>query len=291
MRPSVRFQFAGSDELAAQIRQGVKPDVSPRPTPSLPQQLARGGTRRQTGRVRREPPRLAVPADGEIVHALGDLQRPGRHDRDRLGERADRRLHARGARPARPARAERDPRERQIGGAGRRGDRRQAAQGAVDAGFVYVTDVSAARKRLQRDPAAQHGCTRTVTYEMAVVTGAPHPAAARRFVAGLLHGRGAAEPARRRLRPAGRDEAVERVRRPAGRALALALAFLTLPIVAIFADIRPGRLLDSLGDPTARDALRLSLETTTIAISLIVLVGTPAAYLLATRRSAGARSS
>jgi molybdate transport system permease protein len=70
-------------------------------------------------------------------------------------------------------------------------------------------------------------------------------------------------------------------------ALAVAIAFLTLPIVAIFVDTGPGRLLDSLGDPQARDALRLSLETTTIALALILVLGTPAAYLLATRSFRG----
>jgi molybdate transport system permease protein len=66
-------------------------------------------------------------------------------------------------------------------------------------------------------------------------------------------------------------------------ALAAALLFLTLPIVAIFADTSPGRLLDSLDDPSARDALWLSLKTTVLALAIIVAVGTPAAYLLASR--------
>jgi molybdate transport system permease protein len=70
-------------------------------------------------------------------------------------------------------------------------------------------------------------------------------------------------------------------------ALALAIAFLALPVVAIFVDTGPGRLLESLGDPEARDALLLSLETTTIALALILGVGTPAAYLLATRSFRG----
>jgi molybdate transport system permease protein len=72
-----------------------------------------------------------------------------------------------------------------------------------------------------------------------------------------------------------------------GGALALTVVFLTLPIVAIFVDSGPGRLLDALGDPSSRDALRLSLLTTTIAMAIVVLAGTPAAYLLATRRFRG----
>jgi len=70
-------------------------------------------------------------------------------------------------------------------------------------------------------------------------------------------------------------------------ALALALAFLTVPVAAIFLDVGPGELLASLDDPASLDALRLSAETTTIAIGLVVLVGTPAAWLLATRRFRG----
>ena len=70
-------------------------------------------------------------------------------------------------------------------------------------------------------------------------------------------------------------------------ALALALTFLTLPIVAIFVDTGPGQLLSSLDDPVAVDALRLSLETTAASLAIIVVVGTPAAYLLATRSFRG----
>jgi molybdate transport system permease protein len=70
-------------------------------------------------------------------------------------------------------------------------------------------------------------------------------------------------------------------------ALAVALAFLVLPIVAIFADTSPGRLLGSLDDPVARDALWLSLKTTLLALVIIVVVGTPAAYVLATRSFPG----
>jgi molybdate transport system permease protein len=73
----------------------------------------------------------------------------------------------------------------------------------------------------------------------------------------------------------------------AGLALAIGLAFLTLPVVAIFVDVPPGDLVDSLGDAAAIDALRLSLETSVIALAVIVVVGTPAAWLLATRRWPG----
>jgi molybdate transport system permease protein len=70
-------------------------------------------------------------------------------------------------------------------------------------------------------------------------------------------------------------------------ALTVALLFLVLPVVAIFTHTSPGKLISSLGDASATDALRLSLETTAIAIGIIVVVGTPAAYFLATREFPG----
>lgn len=70
-------------------------------------------------------------------------------------------------------------------------------------------------------------------------------------------------------------------------ATGLMVAFLGLPVVALFTHTSPGHLLDALGDPSARDALWLSLETSGIAIAVIVVVGTPAAWLLATRRFRG----
>jgi molybdate transport system permease protein len=69
--------------------------------------------------------------------------------------------------------------------------------------------------------------------------------------------------------------------------LVAVLAFLALPILAIFVHSPPSRLIEALGEPAAREALLLSLETSTIAVAAIVLVGTPAAWLLATRRLPG----
>jgi molybdate transport system permease protein len=67
----------------------------------------------------------------------------------------------------------------------------------------------------------------------------------------------------------------------------LALAFLALPIVGIFAHTTPGKLLDQLSNPVVKDAFVVSLKTSAIAQALILLLGTPAAYLLATRRFPG----
>jgi molybdate transport system permease protein len=70
-------------------------------------------------------------------------------------------------------------------------------------------------------------------------------------------------------------------------ALAAVLCFLTLPIVAVFTNTDPGELISSLGQPAVRDALWLSLRTTLAALAIIIIVGTPAAYLLATRSFRG----
>src|SRR5437763_5287245 len=70
-------------------------------------------------------------------------------------------------------------------------------------------------------------------------------------------------------------------------AASIALAFLALPLVAIFAHTSPGRLVDQLSNPVVEDAFVVSVKTSLIAQALIVLLGTPAAYLLASRRFPG----
>ena len=70
-------------------------------------------------------------------------------------------------------------------------------------------------------------------------------------------------------------------------ATVVVLAFFVLPIVAIFARVPLHLLIDQLDDPIVRDALVLTATTNTIALVVILLVGTPAAYLLGTRRFRG----
>ena len=70
-------------------------------------------------------------------------------------------------------------------------------------------------------------------------------------------------------------------------AAGLMLAFLLLPLLALFLRVPPGTLLSQLGSDVARDALLVSLKTSAIAHAFILGIGTPAAYLLATRRFPG----
>jgi molybdate transport system permease protein len=73
----------------------------------------------------------------------------------------------------------------------------------------------------------------------------------------------------------------------ASLATVLALGFLLLPITAIFLRVSPGDLLARLDDRVVLDALAVTAKTNGIAFALTLLVGTPAAYLVAARRFPG----
>lgn len=65
------------------------------------------------------------------------------------------------------------------------------------------------------------------------------------------------------------------------------IAFLTLPLVAIFLRTSPATLIGRLGDPVARDAIVVTVFANLVAQVLVLVIGTPAAYLIATRRFRG----
>ena len=156
------------------------------------------------------------------------------------------------------------------------------ALGEADAGFVYATDVRAASSRLIAIPLPKRSQP-TVRYEVAVVTG-------------VEQSRGRARVRRRpaqhrRQARAGESRLRATVRNPFAAALAvataIALSFLILPIVAIFLQIPPGQLIEGMTAPAAVDALIVTLKTNLIANALILLFGTPTAYLIATRSFRG----
>ena len=68
---------------------------------------------------------------------------------------------------------------------------------------------------------------------------------------------------------------------------ALAVAFLLLPVLAIFLRVSPTTLVGELNDRVVLDALVVTAKTNAIAIVLLLVVGTPAAYLLASTRFRG----
>ena len=96
----------------------------------------------------------------------------------------------------------------------------------------------------------------------------------------------------------GVEAAAAQVRRTSGgfavRAAVVAaclvlVAFLALPFVALLLRVSPARLVRRLADPVVLDALRLSLVTSAAATLIVIALGLPLAYVLATRRFAGKR--
>jgi len=72
-------------------------------------------------------------------------------------------------------------------------------------------------------------------------------------------------------------------------AVAIALAFLLLPLVALFLRVSPGTLIEQLGSGAAVDAILVSLKTSLLAHVVILGLGTPVAWVLATHSFPGRR--
>lgn len=90
------------------------------------------------------------------------------------------------------------------------------------------------------------------------------------------------------------DHAVRRRRGRAVRtgmiaAAVVLVAFLLLPFLALLLRVPPAQLVARLGDPIVLEALRLSLFTSAAAAMVVVALGLPVAYLLATRDFPGKR--
>lgn len=183
---AVRFQFAGSDELAAQIGQGVKPDVFAAANTRLPEQLHAEGLVGRPVVFATNQLVLAVPEDSDRVVGLDDLTRPGTTvaigaDTVPIGSYTREVLARLGAQRAAAILANVRSEEPDV-----KGIVGKLEQGAVDAGFVYATDVQAADGL--RAIALPARLRPQAVYAAAVVDGAPHPAQARAFLSGLLRG-------------------------------------------------------------------------------------------------------
>jgi molybdate transport system substrate-binding protein len=194
-----RQSFAGSDELAAQIRQGVRPDVYAAANTTLPRELHREGLLEKPVVFASNSLVLAAPA-GAGIDALQDLTRPGtsiavgapsapvgsytRKVLDRLPP-AERNAILANVRSEEPDVA---------------GIVGKLTQGAVDAGFVYITDVLATRGEL-RTIELPARLQPDVAYGAAVVKGAEHSDRASEFIDGLLHGPGADALAKAGFKP------------------------------------------------------------------------------------------
>ena len=184
-----RFSFAGSDELAAQIRQGSTPDVYAAANTKLPAQLYAQHLVERPVAFAANRLVLAVPAGSNSVRSVSDLVKPGL--KIAIGSASvpvgsyTRQVLARlGPAESRAILANVKSEEPDVGGIVGK-----LSQGAVDAGLVYVTDVRAAEGRLRAIelPARLQPVVR---YGVAVVRGTSHREKAREFIDGLLHGEG-----------------------------------------------------------------------------------------------------
>ena len=182
----VRLSFGGSDELAAQVRQGVKPDVLASANTSIPEELHADGLLSKPVEFATNELVIAVPR-GSDVRETTDLRREGmklvvgsesvpigsytREVLDRLPGREGDLILAN-------VRSN-EPDVKGIVG--------KLVQGAADAGFTYVTDVNAASDDLEAIPLPR-AVEPDVTYAAGVVRGARQPEPARRFVRDLVDG-------------------------------------------------------------------------------------------------------
>ncbi len=196
----VRTSFAGSDQLAAQIRQGAKPDVFASADTEYPDQLFKEGLVERPRIFASNQLVIIVPA-GSGISSLADLAKPGvsivvgapsvpvgaytRTVLDRLPA-AERRAILANVRSEEP----------EVSAVVAK-----LEQGAADAGFVYVTDANAAGAKV-RTVAIPQRLQPDVAYAAAVVKGATDPALARKLLAGMVHGEGAADLQRAGFLPA-----------------------------------------------------------------------------------------
>jgi molybdate transport system substrate-binding protein len=185
------YSFAGSDMLAAQIKGGARPDVYAAANTKLPQQLYAAGLLDKPVVFAGNRLVLAVPAKGAAkVKSLADLAKPGTtiaagSPSVPVGSYT-RQVLARLPKPqSKKILANIRSSEPDVSGVVGK-----IAQGAVDAGFVYATDVKAAGGRLTaiQLPASLQP---RVAYAAAVVKGSKLHHKASGFIKGLLTGKGA----------------------------------------------------------------------------------------------------
>jgi molybdate transport system substrate-binding protein len=183
----VRLQFAGSDELAAQIRQGAPVDVFAAASTKLPDALASEGKLEAPVEFASNRLVLAVPADGSRVASLEDLEQPGVKvvigaEGVPVGDYTRAVLEQLGPQRSEAILANVRSNEPDV-----KGVVGKLTQGAADAGFVYATDVNATDGELKAIELPGE-LDATATYAAGVVSAAREPEAAEAFVDDLLAG-------------------------------------------------------------------------------------------------------
>lgn len=184
-----RFSFAGSDEVAAQIRKGARPDVFASANTTLPDQLYADKLVEKPTVFAANRLVLAVPSNSK-VRSLQDIARP--QVSVAIGARAvpiggyTRKVLARLDPATRKGiLANVKTEEPDVGGISAK-----LQQRAADAGFVYFTDVAATKGKLKAIELPK-SLQPQVAYGVAIVKGARNRKAAQAFIAGLLNGAGA----------------------------------------------------------------------------------------------------
>jgi molybdate transport system substrate-binding protein len=184
----VRYSFAGSDELAAQIRQGAPAGVFAAANTKLPESLHREGRVGAPVVFAANRLVLAVPR-GSRIRSLADVARPGVRlvvgaPGVPVGSYTNEVLSRLPATERRAILANVRSKEPDVAGVVAK-----LVQQAGDAGLVYVTDVVAAKGSLRAIELPARLRPR-VAYGAAVVRASRHPREARAFVRGLLAGAG-----------------------------------------------------------------------------------------------------
>jgi molybdate transport system substrate-binding protein len=182
----VRLSFAGSDELAAQIRRGVKPDVFAAANTKLPSELDREGLLGKPVEFATNELVLAVPKDS-LIDSIDDLTAKGvkiaiGSESVPIGSYTRQSLAKLSPAQARAILANVRSNEPDV-----KGIVGKLTQGAVEAGFVYVTDVNAARERLKAIELPTE-VEPHVSYAAGIVEGAKQPEQAQTYLDGLLDG-------------------------------------------------------------------------------------------------------
>ncbi|HEV8602337.1 MAG TPA: molybdate ABC transporter substrate-binding protein [Gaiellaceae bacterium] len=195
LEPDARYNFAGSDELATQLREGARADVYAAASPKYPDQLADEGIVEKPKIFATNRLVIVVPSGNPArIRSLADLERKGVKlvigaEGVPIGDYTREVLDKAGRSGVldRVVSEEEDV----------KGVLGKVALGEADAGIVYVTDAKAGGSHVRAIelPAAAQA---TVRYPLAVVSGSKRKSEARRFVA-LLRG----ERGRQALREAG----------------------------------------------------------------------------------------
>jgi molybdate transport system substrate-binding protein len=186
---AVRFSFAGSDVLAAQIEQGVRPDVFASANTKLPTLLYRKGLVDKPVVFAANRLVLATPASSSKVKSLADVEKPGvvlvvGTRTVPVGDYTSTVLARLVPTQRRAVLANVKDREADVTAIVGK-----LTQGAAQAGFLYITDVKAAGGKLKAVNLPSSLQPR-VSYGVAVVKGTAHRSQARQFVSGLLSGMG-----------------------------------------------------------------------------------------------------